>query len=177
MTDAGPAALGLGERVTLTALLSLIALLVGADALSDLSGGGSSAHVAVEAVVAGAAAAGVALLWARYARTRSALHATRDTLERTRAEAVAWREKNEASLRGLADAIDQQLDAWRLTPAEKEVAFLLLKGLSFKEIAAVRDASERTVRQQALAVYAKSGLGGRAELSAFFLEDLLVPHS
>ena len=30
------------------------------------------------------------------------------------------------------------------------------------------------LRQQALAVYAKSGVGGRAELSAFFLEDLLV---
>ena len=39
----------------------------------------------------------------------------------------------------------------------------------------MRDASERTVRQQALAVYAKSGLGGRAELAAFFLEDLLAP--
>ena len=35
--------------------------------------------------------------------------------------------------------------------------------------------SERTVRQQALAVYAKSGLAGRAELAAFFLEDLLLP--
>lgn len=177
MTDAGRTALGLAERVALTALLALIALLVGADALSDLSGGGSSAHVAVEAVVAGAAAAGMAILWARYARTRSALDATRDTLERTRLEAVAWRERNEATLRGLADAIDQQLDAWHLTPAEKEVAFLLLKGLSFKEIAAVRAASERTVRQQALAVYAKSGLAGRAELAAFFLEDLLVPRS
>lgn len=177
MTDAGQAALGLGERVALTVLLALIALLVGADAFTDLAGGGSSAHVAVEALVAGTAAAGVALLWARYARTRSALVATRDTLERSRAEAVAWREKNEATLRGLADAIDQQLDAWRLTPAEKDVAFLLLKGLSFKEIAEVRRASERTVRQQALAVYAKSGLGGRAELSAFFLEDLLVPRA
>jgi hypothetical protein len=31
------------------------------------------------------------------------------------------------------------------------------------------------VRQQAIAVYRKSGLAGRAELSAFFLEDLLLP--
>ena len=177
MTDARRDGLALGERVTLTVLLALIALLVGADAFTDLAGGGSSAHVTVELVVAVAAAAGVGLLWARYARARSALDATRDTLERARAEAVAWREKNEATLRGLAAAIDQQLDAWRLTPAEKEVAFLLLKGLAFKEIAAVRTASERTVRQQALAVYAKSGLGGRAELAAFFLEDLLVPRA
>jgi hypothetical protein len=33
------------------------------------------------------------------------------------------------------------------------------------------------VRHQALAVYRKSGLGGRAELAAFFLEDLLLPIS
>lgn len=43
-----------------------------------------------------------------------------------------------------------------------------------KEVAEVRGASERTVRKQAQAVYAKAGLGNRAELSAFFLEDLLV---
>jgi hypothetical protein len=31
------------------------------------------------------------------------------------------------------------------------------------------------VRQHAVSVYRKSGLAGRAELSAFFLEDLLLP--
>ena len=41
--------------------------------------------------------------------------------------------------------------------------------------AAVLDRSERTVRQHAVSVYRKSGLAGRAELSAFFLEDLLLP--
>ncbi|MBY0275883.1 LuxR C-terminal-related transcriptional regulator [Candidatus Binatia bacterium] len=180
MTDdgaGGDGALGLAERVALTALLALIAVLVGADAFTDLAGGGSSGHVTTELIVAGTAAAGVGLLWARYARAQATLDATRDSLERARAEARDWRERNETSLRGLAEAIDRQLEAWRLSPAEREVAFLLLKGLSFKEIAAVRSASKRTVRQQALAVYAKSGLGGRAELSAFFLEDLLAPRA
>ena len=44
-----------------------------------------------------------------------------------------------------------------------------------KEIAAIQEKSERTVRQHAVSVYRKSGLAGRAELSAFFLEDLLLP--
>jgi DNA-binding NarL/FixJ family response regulator len=52
---------------------------------------------------------------------------------------------------------------------------LMLKGLSHKEIARVRATSEATVRQQAASVYRKSGLSSRAELSAFFLEDLLAP--
>jgi hypothetical protein len=52
---------------------------------------------------------------------------------------------------------------------------LLLKGLTHKEIAEARSTTETTIRQQALALYRKSGLRSRAELSAFFLEDLLRP--
>ena len=66
-------------------------------------------------------------------------------------------------------------DRWSLTPAERDVALLQLKGLRHKEIADLRKTSERTVRQQALAVYRKSGLNGRNDLAAFFLEDLLLP--
>ncbi len=39
----------------------------------------------------------------------------------------------------------------------------------------MRESSERTVRQQARAIYGKANLSGRAALSAFFLEDLLLP--
>ena len=35
--------------------------------------------------------------------------------------------------------------------------------------------SERTVRQHAVALYHKAGVGGRAELAAFFLGDLVLP--
>jgi hypothetical protein len=31
------------------------------------------------------------------------------------------------------------------------------------------------VRQHAVSVYQKAGLGGRAELAAFFLQDLMLP--
>jgi DNA-binding NarL/FixJ family response regulator len=51
----------------------------------------------------------------------------------------------------------------------------LLKGLTFKDIAEVRSKSERTVRQQAGAIYAKSSLSNRSDLAAFFLEDLMAP--
>ncbi|HOZ25356.1 MAG TPA: hypothetical protein PLI83_11310, partial [Thermomonas sp.] len=42
-------------------------------------------------------------------------------------------------------------------------------------IAQARGTSEKTARVQSSAIYAKSGLAGRSELSAFFLEDLLPP--
>jgi len=69
-----------------------------------------------------------------------------------------------------SQVIHQQFDAWNLTESEQQVGLLLLKGLSFKEIAAVRDTKEKTVRQQASTIYTKSSLEGRHEFSAWFLE-------
>ena len=96
-------------------------------------------------------------------------------LEIARAQGQRWRAEARAHLNGLGQAIDAQFSRWNLTEAEREVALLLLKGLSHKEIAAIRTTSERTVREQARALYAKAGLTGRAALSAFFLEDLIAP--
>jgi DNA-binding CsgD family transcriptional regulator len=91
------------------------------------------------------------------------------------AERDEWRAHAQSALAGLGVAIDQQFSGWKLTPAEREVALLLLKGYGHKQIAGATQRSERTVRQHAVMVYQKSGLAGRAELAAFFLEDLLLP--
>lgn len=96
-------------------------------------------------------------------------------LEMARTMGERWRSEARTYLDGLGAAIDTQFTRWGLTEAEREVALLLLKGLSHKEVAAVRSTSERTVREQARALYGKAGLTGRAALSAFFLEDLIVP--
>ncbi len=96
-------------------------------------------------------------------------------LELARAQGQRWRNEARGLLSGLGEAIETQFSRWNLTEAEREVALLLLKGLSHREIATVRAVSERTVREQARSIYAKAGLTGRAALSAFFLEDLLAP--
>ena len=98
-------------------------------------------------------------------------------IEVARAEGAQWRTDMRELLKGLSSAIDAQFERWQLTPAEREIALLLLKGLSHKEISTLRDTSERTIRQQAQSIYAKSSLSGRAALSAFFLEDMLLPHT
>ena len=96
-------------------------------------------------------------------------------LEAARAQGERWRSEARTFLNGLGEAIDAQFSRWNLTEAEREVALLLLKGLSLKEIATIRSTTERTVRAQARSLYSKTGLSGRAALSAFFLEDLLAP--
>lgn len=117
----------------------------------------------------------VAFLWLGWRDARQSLAQTEAELEARGAERDAWRTRAEKLLRGLGEEIDAQLRQWGLTPAERETALLLLKGYGHKEIAALQHKSERTVRQHAVAVYRKSNLSGRAELSAFFLEDLLLP--
>ncbi len=102
------------------------------------------------------------------------LHVVRD-LEMARIQGQRWRNDARSHLKGLGEAIEGQFNLWNLTESEREVALLLLKGLSSKEVAAVRATSERTVREQARSVYSKAGLSGRSALSAFFLEDLLAP--
>lgn len=76
---------------------------------------------------------------------------------------------------GLSKHIEQEFTKWALTKTEKEIALMLLKGLTFKEIAEVRSKSERTVRQQAGGIYAKSSLSNRSDLAAYFLEDFMSP--
>lgn len=118
---------------------------------------------------------GVAVLFRVTRRQRDDhLQVIRD-LEIARLQGQRWRSESRNLLNGLGEAIDTQFTRWGLTDAEREVALLLLKGLSTKEIAAVRGGSERTVREHARAIYSKAGLTGRAALSAFFLEDLLAP--
>jgi DNA-binding CsgD family transcriptional regulator len=75
--------------------------------------------------------------------------------------------------RKLGHVVAQQFSEWGLTGSEQEVGWLLLKGLSLKEIALVRQTQEKTVRQQASSIYGKSGVSGRHAFSAWFIEDIL----
>ncbi len=72
-----------------------------------------------------------------------------------------------------SDVIHQQFDDWHLSQSQQEIALLLLKGLTFNEIAAIRDTKEKTVRQQASEIYKKAGVAGRHAFSAWFFEDFL----
>jgi DNA-binding CsgD family transcriptional regulator len=91
-------------------------------------------------------------------------------------ETHRWKREAGDLLAGLGVAIDAQFERWVLSPAEREVALFMLKGLSHKEIANIRHVGEATVRQQAQGIYRKSGLANRNDLAAFFLEDLLLPN-
>jgi DNA-binding NarL/FixJ family response regulator len=157
-------------------LATLVTLLI-VDLLSELVAGTTAFHAIVEG---SASIVGALALVALVRRMRTLLretHILRERLATSRADADRWASDARSLIAGISDAIDEQLERWRLSAAEKEIALLLLKGLEHKEIAALRGVTETTVRQQAGSLYRKAGLAGRHELAAFFLEDLLGPRA
>ncbi len=163
------------QRLLLSALLLAMAVGGGIDLWMDRPQASGVFHYVFEGSLLVFSLATIVWLWAGWMRTRRSLAGARAESVAHRDERDAWRARADKLLRGLGEEIDTQLRRWNLTPAERETALLLLKGYGHKEIAALWHRSERTVRQHAVAVYRKSGLSGRAELSAFFLEDLLLP--
>jgi DNA-binding CsgD family transcriptional regulator len=175
--------------LALACLFAIVAALTGLDLALDVRHGIELRHAVAEGAVVLVGLSGASwMLWrlrvlsdrtfrlSRRAETLEAdLLVSRAALIATAADVEHWKAEVGDLVAGLGAAIDRQLARWELSPAEQEVALLLLKGLSHKEIADIRGTSEATVRQQSTAIYRKAGLGGRHDLAAFFLEDLLGP--
>ena len=159
--------------------MALVSIVVGGtvDLILDQPESWLSFHVVFELLMIAGALLMVTTLWMGWSRSARSVAALSRSLEQRRAERDRWRESAEQALRGLGEAIDQQFDRWSLTPAEREVALLLLKGRSHKAIARQTDRSPQTVRQHAASIYEKGSLAGRAELAAYFLADLMLPES
>jgi DNA-binding NarL/FixJ family response regulator len=156
-------------------LFAVIVILMAVDVADDYREGVETAHLFIEGGIMTAALVGLVALVRQLREAHRRAEQLRVDLDAARREAQRFRTEARDALRGLGEAIDRQFTRWSLTAAEREVGLLLLKGLSHREIAGARSTTENTIRQQALAVYRKSGLRSRAELSAFFLEDLLLP--
>lgn len=87
------------------------------------------------------------------------------------------RDKAQESLRLAAGAfmevIEERFAEWALTPAERDVALMAIKGFSIAEIAGVRGVSDGTVKAQTNAIYRKAGVSGRTQLLSLFIDELL----
>jgi DNA-binding CsgD family transcriptional regulator len=164
-------------RPPLALLLVAISLGAAVDLVLDKPTDWFTFHTLYEGTLVLGTLAGAAWLWLGWRRAEREGADLRRTLAERQAERDQWRAGAERALEGFASAVDRQFSAWRLTPAEREVALYLLKGLGHKEIAERTGRSERTVRQHAAAAYGKAGLEGRAALAAFFLEGLQLPVS
>lgn len=134
-----------------------------------------SFHVVFETLMIAGALLMATALWLGWWRAEQSVAELRRSLEARQGERDRWRESARLALQGFGEAVGRQFETWGLTQSEREVALLLLKGYSHKQVAQATGRNERTARQHASAVYRKAGLSGRAELAAYFLEDLMLP--
>lgn len=158
--------------IILIALLAIVIFLL-ADLRDDFIHGGGILHLGFEALMALIALSGVFIILRGSFKLKKNLEQTQIKLVAQEEATDEWRKRAQIHITGLSAEIARQLNDWGLSAAEKEIAFMLLKGLSLREIANIRGTNEKTTRAQATIIYQKSGLSGRADLSAFFLEDLL----
>ena len=158
------------------AVLVLAVVFIGnlGDVLYDYREGASITHVLMELFIAIISFALITALTAgiwRQSRSNTRLKAELASVSETNDQTLPPALAN--ARHELALVLKEQFETWSLTQTEREVAMLLLKGLSFKEIASVRGTMEKTVRQQASAIYRKANVSGRHAFSAWFIEDLL----
>jgi DNA-binding NarL/FixJ family response regulator len=162
------------KDLLITAALAIIMLVNAVDVVTDIGLGVPLWHIIEEGVIVLISAVAVAYLLLEMRRRTQKLNHLVDTLSVADQQLQNITSEMKNARKMYSETIHHQFDEWRLTQSEQQVALLLLKGLSFKEIAAVRTTREKTVRQQASTLYGKSGLEGRHEFSAWFLEDFLA---
>lgn len=129
------------------------------DGIGELLENPGKAHPLTEAPIAVALGIGLVFSVAEVRRTLRQMKEQAEALDQAR--------------HAFGRVVETQFTTWNLTPAERAVALLALKGMDVAEIASTRNAAPGTVRAQLTRIYAKAGVSGRAQFAAFFVEDLL----
>ena len=133
-----------------------------ADVVEDIrvSVDGERLHIGLEAVAAVALVGGVLFLMVELRRILTRLAHMDTALQVARGR--------------LSEVIEGFFEDWALTPAERDVATMVLKGFDNDAIARFRNTAPGTVRAQTAGIYAKSGTEGRAQFVSLFVEELMV---
>lgn len=63
--------------------------------------------------------------------------------------------------------------SWRLTKSEKDIALLLFKGCTGREISEIRKTNYQTVRSQISGIYRKANVKNHNQFMAILMEDLI----
>ena len=143
-------------------LQALCALFFIGDVIDDFTEHGFRAdpHLSLEAIAAVALIAGVVFLMVELRRLLLRMSDMQTGLEIAHGD--------------LAKVIEGFFDEWNLTPAERDVAIMILKGLDNDTIAHIRNTASGTVRAQATNIYSKSATDGRAQFISLFVEEIMA---
>ncbi len=72
------------------------------------------------------------------------------------------------------ELLEEHFEGWELTPSERDVALMAIKGMTIADIARLRATKEGTIKAQCNAIYRKAGVSGRPQLLSIFIEELIA---
>lgn len=96
-----------------------------------------------------------------------------DYLERLRKSEQDATESLTALRSDFDGLLQQRFEQWDFSSAERDVALLMLRGLSMTEIAELRETRSGTVKVQAHNVFKKSGVNSRVAFTSLFMEEFI----
>jgi DNA-binding CsgD family transcriptional regulator len=161
------------KETLLILVFAIVVVASGADLVADLSHGADAEHMIKETVIVCLSMLAIAWLMRGLHQQRLEIRSLKQELETANSPQTPPEKYVLEARKTLGSVVTQQFSEWLLTGSEIEIGWLLLKGLSLKEIAIVRNTQEKTVRQQASSLYKKAGVSGRHAFSAWFIEDIL----
>jgi len=162
------------KDLTIIAMLLIVIAINTTDFLKDIMQGDEWLHIVLEIITVVLSIWGIIMVVQQIANRSHEISKLNKEVEKSQKDLALSRTKLKEIGREYSIYLHKQFDDWDLTPSEKEVALILLKGLSFKEMAEIRNTKEKTIRQQASTIYKKSNVSGRHEFAAWFFEDMLV---
>jgi DNA-binding CsgD family transcriptional regulator len=145
-------------------LQAFCALFFGLDALADLTGNASLAHLG-ESDVMEHVVTGVLIISLIFTGRQLWMLLDRQT---------RLEQQMHIASGAFAELLDAHFDDWGLTPSERDVALMAIKGLSIADMARLRETKNGTIKAQCNAVYRKAGVTGRPQLLSVFIEELMA---
>lgn len=94
-------------------------------------------------------------------------------LRRLRKEVSDVNSKLRVASHGFFDLVQDEFTRWQLSPSERDIAMFILKGMSNTEIADITGKKQGTIKAQCNAVFRKTGLANRSQLTSYFIEILM----
>lgn len=142
------------------------------DIIADLTQGANTAHIIQESFLACAAFLLLIFLLHQTKIERDKNKKLSQKIEDITEQSNKVSEALINAKKVFGEEITNQFTVWKLTKSESDIALFTLKGFNSKEIANLRESSEKTVRNQLTSIYRKSGLNSKHTFIAWFMDGL-----
>lgn len=77
-------------------------------------------------------------------------------------------------LRGNFDEVlHEKFNSWNLTPAERDITLLIIRGLNVADIAMARNTAPGTIKAQSTSIFRKIGVRSKTELMSLIIDEFL----